>query len=148
MFAARLASESDLEPILAMMEDFNAHEAIPFDRERFAPRVRTLLASAGLGGVLILTAADVIAGYAVVTFGYDCEYGGRDAFLTDLYVVGSRRGEGIGEAGLAAAEEFARANGVHALHLGVRSENAPARALYEKSGYRAQDRVIMTKPLD
>jgi ribosomal protein S18 acetylase RimI-like enzyme len=37
---------------------------------------------------------------------------------------------------------------VHALHLGVRSQNAPARALYEKSGYRAQDRVIMTKPLD
>ncbi len=148
MFAARGAVQSDVDVILTMMEDFNAHEGIVFERARFAQVLRTLLASPGLGGVLVFSVDEAIAGYAVVTFGFDLEHGGRDAFLTDLYVVGARRGAGIGEAGLAAAEEFARANGVHALHLGVRHQNRPARALYEKSGYRPLDRIVMSKPLE
>ena len=148
MFAARPATEADVEVILTMMEDFNAGEGIAFERARFAPMLRKLLASPSVGSVLLFTADDLPAGYAVVTFGYDLEFGGRDAFLTELYVEGARRRAGVGAAGLAAAEEFARANGVHALHLGVRHENARARALYDKSGYRVVDRVIMTKRLD
>lgn len=147
MFAARPATEADLPSILTMMEDFNAIEAIPFDRERFAPRVRELIGSPGVGGILVFTADGAPAGYAVVTWGWDLEWGGRDAFLTEIYVAAEHRRQGVGRQGLAAAQSFARAGGAHALHLVVRHDNAPARALYDADGFAAQPRLIMTKLL-
>ena len=147
MFAARPATEADLPSILAMMEDFNAIEGIPFDRETFAPRLGDLLHSPQVGGVLVFTVDGAAAGYAIVTWGWDLEWGGRDAFLTEIYVAGERRRQGVGRQGLGAAQAFARANGAHALHLAVRHDNAPARALYDAEGFSPQPRVIMTKRL-
>ena len=147
MFAARPATEADVPTILTMMREFNAIESIAFDRESFAPRVRELVATPALGGILILTVDGALAGYAIVTFGWDLEFGGRDAFLTELFVVEERRRQGVGRQGLAAAQAFARAGGAHALHLLVRHENQPARALYDKSGFATQPRLIMTKRL-
>ncbi len=147
MFAARAATDADVETILTMMAEFNAIEAIPFDRDAFRPRLATLLATPALGGVLVFTVDGAVAGYAVVTFGYDLEFGGRDAFLTEIFVVAGRRGRGVGTEGLAAAEAFAHERGAHALHLAVRPENAPARALYDKRGFVALPRILMSKRL-
>jgi ribosomal protein S18 acetylase RimI-like enzyme len=147
MFAARPATEAEVPAILTMMKDFNAIEAIPFDRALFAPRVRELLGRPELGGILVFSVDDAVVGYAVVTFGWDLEFGGRDAFLTELYVVGERRGQGIGRLGLDAAQTFAHAGGAHALHLLVRYENARARKLYDAAGFAMQARLVMTKRL-
>jgi ribosomal protein S18 acetylase RimI-like enzyme len=147
MFAARPATEADVPTILDMMQDFNAIEAIVFDREAFRPRVRRLLGDPQLGALLVFSVDGAAAGYAVVTYGFDLEYGGRDAFLTELYVVAARRGQGIGRLGLAAAEAYARSGGAHALHLLVRHDNAPARALYDGAGFVTQPRLVMSKLL-
>ncbi len=147
MFAAHPATEADLPSILTMMEDFNAIEAIAFDREAFAPRVRELLGSPQLGGILVFTVDGAPAGYAIVTFGWDLEFGGRDAFLTEIYVAAGQRRRGVGRKGLVAAQAFARAGGAHALHLAVRHDNAPARALYDAEGFGTQPRLLMTKLL-
>jgi ribosomal protein S18 acetylase RimI-like enzyme len=147
MFVARAATDADLPAILTMMEDFNAIEAIVFDREGAVPRIRELLGDARLGGLLVLCVDGAPAGYAIVTFGFDLEFGGRDAFLTELYVAAAARRRGIGRQALAAAERFARAGGAHALHLLVRHDNAPARALYERAGFATQPRLVMTRLL-
>ncbi|HWE27049.1 MAG TPA: GNAT family N-acetyltransferase [Polyangia bacterium] len=147
MFAARLATDADVPIILTMMADFNAIEAIPFDPAVFAPRVHELVGRSEVGGLLVFTVDGSAAGYAIVTWGWDLEFGGRDAFLTELYVAAERRRHGVGRQGLAAAQAFARVNGAHALHLLVRHENAAARALYEAAGFATQPRLVMTKPL-
>ncbi|MCU1276793.1 MAG: hypothetical protein JWM53_339 [bacterium] len=147
MFAARPATEDDIPTILVMMQDFNAIEAIVFDRDAFAPRLRELIGDARLGGLILFTIDGAAAGYAVVTYGYDLEYGGRDAFLTELYVVAARRRQGVGRQAIAAAEAYAKAGGAHALHLLVRHDNAPARALYDRSGFMTQPRLVMSKLL-
>src|SRR6202000_3417980 len=85
MFAARPATDEDLEPILTMMEDFNAIEAIAFDRAAFAPRLRTLLGDRALGGVLLFTVDGAPAGYAVVTWGWGPRLAGRRGVLPDLH---------------------------------------------------------------
>jgi ribosomal protein S18 acetylase RimI-like enzyme len=95
--------------------------------------------------VLVFTVDGAVAGYAIVTWGYDLEFAGRDSFLTELYVVPAQRRRGFGRHGLAAAEALARANGAHAMHLQVRDDNARARALYEASGFVAPPRRLMTK---
>ena len=140
--ASRVATRTDVERVLAMMASFNAHERIPFDAATFRARLQTLVDSPALGGVVLFE-----GGYAVVTFGFDLEYGGRDAFLTELWVEPSGRRRGLGRAGLAAAEEYAREQGAHALHLLVRFDNREARALYDSAGYEAEPRAVMTKRL-
>jgi ribosomal protein S18 acetylase RimI-like enzyme len=147
MFAARPATEADIPTILMMMQDFNAIEAIAFDRVAFAPRLRELIGNRALGGLIVFTVNAAPAGYAVVTWGWDLEFGGRDAFLTELYVSAERRRQGIGRQGLAAARAFAKSGGAHALHLLVRHDNAPARALYEADGFATQPRLVMTQLL-
>jgi ribosomal protein S18 acetylase RimI-like enzyme len=97
--------------------------------------------------VLVFEVDAKAAGYAIVTWGYDLEYGGRDAFLTELFVRPAQRGRGIGHQALAAAEDAARAGGAHALHLLVRHDNAEALRLYDRAGYRTEARAVMTKDL-
>src|SRR3954470_6845365 len=135
MFDARPASDDDVPTILTMMADFNAIEAIPFDRDAFAPRVRELIASPHIGGILVFRFDADVVGYAIVTYGWDLAFAGRDAFLTELYVAGAWRRRGLGRQGLAAAETYAKAGGAHALHLLVRHDNAAARLLYDDAGF-------------
>jgi ribosomal protein S18 acetylase RimI-like enzyme len=85
-------------------------------------------------------------GYAIVTFGYDLEFGGRDAFLTELWVDPVQRGRGAGGAALDLLGPELRALGVRALHLQVRPEN-PALRLYARHGFVASPRVTMTQRL-
>jgi ribosomal protein S18 acetylase RimI-like enzyme len=82
----------------------------------------------------------------MVTFGYDLEFAGRDAFLTELWVDPPARGSGAGGAALALLDPELRALGVHALHLLVRPDN-PALRLYRRSGFVASPRITMTRRL-
>ena len=86
-------------------------------------------------------------GYLVLTWGFDLEWSGRDAFLTELYLVASARARGLGRECLAHAERIARAHDAHALHLMVRDENLPARKLYARAGYVSPPRLFLTKEL-
>ena len=111
------------------------------------PALRVLLADISLGAVWLLEHEGRIAGYAIVTFGFDLEWGGRDAWLTELWINTEARGEGLGRAALAAVEREAARLGAHALHLMVRHENVRARGLYQSAGFEAPRRETLTKRL-
>jgi ribosomal protein S18 acetylase RimI-like enzyme len=81
-----------------------------------------------------------------VTFGFDLEFGGRDAYLDELWIDAHARGCGAGGAALDALAAPLRALGVRALHLQVRPEN-PAMRLYARSGFVASPRTVMTRRL-
>ena len=141
-----LATEADVPRILPMMEDFNRFERIPWTREAGEAPLRTLLADRRLGVVgLFEEGAATTLGYFVVTFGFDLEWGGRDAFLTELYLVPERRAQGRGPGLMAAVERTAREHGARALHLMVRTDNEPARRLYASQGYTSPARIFLTK---
>ncbi|MGO9063145.1 MAG: N-acetyltransferase family protein [Myxococcaceae bacterium] len=143
----RQATDKDLPRLLPMMVDFNRLESIAWTFERGESALRSLLGNAELGLVGLAEVDEVTSGYFVLTFGYDLEWNGRDAFLTELYLVPEARGRGLGRALLSAAEASAEARGTRALHLMVRPENAPALALYLKTGFREPARRLLTKPL-
>ena len=143
---ATLEDEPDIVPLMAA---FNAHEHITWRPETMTPALRELLQRPELGLMLLARSGDSRAcvGYALATFGYDIEFSGHDAFITELFIDSSSRSRGIGQALLEAAVEALRARGVRAVHLMVRPENAKARALYEKHGFSLVPRLLMTKPL-
>ena len=143
---ARIAVAEDAEQLLDLMEDFNRIEAIPFARETMKAAMMPVLAADNhLGRLVIGEAAGATIGYALVTFGYDLEYGGRDAWLTELYLVASARASGNGHRLLDAAVAVAKAAGAHAMHLQVRRENEVARAVYERAGFTTWTRLGYSK---
>ena len=79
--------------------------------------------------------------------GFDLEWGGRDALLTEIYVLRERRQRGLGAAALKLVEKRARAGGAKAVSLGVRPENAAALSLYRRAGYGGPTRLLLSKRL-
>src|SRR5690606_22300613 len=145
--SCRLASIADIPAVLDMMRDFNRGEGITIDTPRLRLATATLMADASLGVLPVFEADHRLAGYPVVTWGFDLEYAGRDAYLTELYLLPELRGRGLGADMLAHVVRLARSHHAHALHLGVKRDNAPALKLYQQAGFRDWTRRIMTLDL-
>jgi ribosomal protein S18 acetylase RimI-like enzyme len=141
----RPATLEDASAVLPRTKALNAQEGIVIDEATLEAALRRLLDNPSLGGVWLVE-DDGVIGHAVVTFGYDLEFGGRDSYLTELWIDEPHRGRGAGSAALDALMVELRTRDVRALHLQVRPDN-PARRLYERSGFIASPRVIMTRSL-
>jgi ribosomal protein S18 acetylase RimI-like enzyme len=146
VFALRTATLDDLALLLPRTCALNAHEGIAIDAPTLEAALERLLRDPSVGGVWLVERDRAVVGYAIATFGYDLEFGGRDAFLTELWIDPAARGQGAGTAALGLLDPELRARGVQALHLQVRPDN-PALRLYERSGFVASPRVTMTHRL-
>jgi ribosomal-protein-alanine N-acetyltransferase len=119
----RAAQSADVDALLAIEAVFPTDR---LDRRGF----RHALASPTID---LLAAEDRgLAGYAMV----HRRRGSALARLTSLAVRPDRAGRGLGQALLAAAERRALERGCTRMRLEVRTDNLPARRLYERSGYR------------
>ncbi|HET6900032.1 MAG TPA: GNAT family N-acetyltransferase [Vicinamibacteria bacterium] len=76
----------------------------------------------------------------------DDYYGGACGHIGDIVVAPEARGQGVGRALLAAAEDWARARGYRLITLNVFLDNAGARRTYERAGYRPET-IRHVKPL-
>jgi ribosomal protein S18 acetylase RimI-like enzyme len=144
--AIRLATVNDIEELMRMMAEFYAETGTPMtdsSREAFSQ----LLYDETLGRIWILTADDAFVGYAILTFGFSLEYGGRDAFIDDLYVRSGYRGEGLGRLAMETLLEESRRLKIRALHLEVDRDNDVAQRLYQEFGFVDHGRQLMTAAL-
>src|SRR5258706_6992468 len=132
-FRLRIATPADLAELLPRTRALNAHEGIAVGAVELEAALHALLADASLGGVWVIEATAIV-GYAIVTYGYDLEFAGRDAWLTELWIDPAHRGRGAATSALAALDAELRTRDVRALHLQVRTEN-PALRLYERTGF-------------
>lgn len=146
MFALRLATLADLPEVFPRTRRLNDHEGIKISDERLENGLRVLLGNPGFGGVWLVTRDAETIGYAIVTFGFDLEFGGREGWLTELWIDVDQREKGAGATALKLLEAELRARDVQALHLQVRKEN-PAMRLYQRNGFTASPRVVMTRLL-
>lgn len=145
----RLATETDVPRILSMMVAFNRFEGIPWSPEAGEAPLRTLLRDDSLGFVALFDIEGAPAcGYAVVTFGFDLEYNGRDAFLTELFLDAPLRGKGLGKQALDLLMKKTATYQSNALHLQVRAENPNAYRLYLSAGFSNTTRIFLSRLLD
>jgi len=79
--------------------------------------------------------------------GRSVEFGGRSAFLDELYVKPSSRGRGVGSIALRLLQSACRKMGARSLALEVHLENARAEALYRREGFASNGRLLMTRRL-
>lgn len=146
MYTLRSAGIDDLTELFPRTSALNTHEGIPIEPAQLEASLGRLLREPSLGGAWLIEHERVVIGYAIVTFGYDLEFNGRDAYLTEIWVDPPARGCGAGAAALRLLAPELRARGVNALHLQVRPEN-PALRLYQRSGFVASPRIVMTHRL-
>ena len=143
----RAAATSDADTILAMMRELYAHDPTPLDEPAARAALSRLLAGDPFGIVHLILLDDYPAGYVVLTFGFSLEFGGRDAFVDEIFVREEFRGRGAGAGALRFAEEVCRVRGVRALHLEVEHANSGAQALYRRLGFRDRGYYLMTRRL-
>ena len=93
----RGAGSRDLESLLPLVEAFQEFERIPFEIEAARRNLGRLLEDRALGQVLLAELDGRVIGYAILTYGYDLEFGGMDAYLTDLFLVDAERGRRLGQ---------------------------------------------------
>ena len=128
-----------------MMREFYDFEHLAWDEPKSRRALGELLADGRLGRVWVIARDGGDVGYMVVAFGFSLEFGGRDAFLDELYVREGQRGGGIGRRAIETALEACREDGIHALHLEVERKNEAAQGFYRRLGFREHDRFLMTR---
>jgi len=139
---ARLDDEAAL---LGLIREFYVVDQHDYDEQRVSTALRPLLEDDALGQVWLLAGPDGPAGYAIVTWTWSLESGGRDCILDELYV----RTPGVvaGSALLAHAIAEAEAYGARAVFLETEAHNARARGFYSAHGLQAEESIWMSMPL-
>ena len=145
--AMRQASASDLADLLALMQEFYSESGYPLNIERARAGFLPLLSPGQLGQVWLAECDGQLAGHLVLTFCYSMEYGGRSAFIDDLFVRPAMRNRGVGRALVAHARAICEKLGIRAMHLEVARANAPAQAVYRAVGFDSTDRELLTLAL-
>jgi ribosomal protein S18 acetylase RimI-like enzyme len=144
----RRARPAEVPALLRLMAAFNRAEGISFRRAAVEAGLRRLLRDRRLGVVIVAEGrARALIGYAVGTFGYDLEFAGPDAFLTELFVRPEARGRGLGARLLDAVTSELRNGGARAVTLLVAPKNRAAQRLYARAGFERVPRLAMVKRL-
>ncbi len=141
----RSAAAADRDILLPLIRAYYEHDAIPFDADATRRGLDELLADARLGGAWLILDGELPIGYFVMTFGFDLEFGGRQATVTELYVISERRRLGVGTAVLRFVEDTLLELGIGAFELQVKIDNHAARAFYRAFGMQEHARVPLSK---
>lgn len=146
MITLRIATPADATLLFPLTRALNDHEGITVSDETLQRGLAELLGDPALGRIFIVERGDQPIGYGLVTFAFDLEFGGREGWLTELWIASEHRKGGAGAGALAQIEDQLRGLGVRALHLQVRPDN-PAKRLYDRLGWEASPRIVMTRRL-
>jgi ribosomal protein S18 acetylase RimI-like enzyme len=142
------ANVKDVSLLMRFIRNYYTFDQIPFGEEEIRQGLTALLSSARLGMAWLILRHKRPVGYIVVTFGFDLEFGGRQATITEFYIQPEHRGKGLGRMALGYVEEFVMRGGAHALELQVTRGNSRAYDFYISCGFHGHDRIPMSKRLE
>ena len=135
---------ADADQLLCMARAFHAEEGHPITPAGEAAVVQ-IACGEPFAPAWIVRHAGRNVGYVVITLGFSIEYGGRDGFIDDLYLVPEARGRGLGEQLLAFALGQAERLGITTLHLEAEVGNERAISLYREAGFVETGRLLMRR---
>ena len=136
---------TDLDALVPLIREFCEIDGHPYDEQGVRGALEPLLGGDQHGVVWLAERDGLVAGYAVVTWGYSLESGGPDALLDELYV--RARGNGIGRALMDALLDDCAVRGCRRMFLETEVDNARARRFYGTLGFQQEDSVWMSRTL-
>ncbi|BCL34483.1 GNAT family N-acetyltransferase [Nostoc sp. MS1] len=139
---------NDIEILLSFMQKLYAVDSSILFNIVFAHQaIIQLLSDESMGRIWLIQSQNQGIGYVTLTLGYSLEYGGRDAFIDEIYIEPAFQGKGIGKQTISFLEEICISLNVGALHLEVERENTSAQGFYRQVGFTEHNRYLMTKDL-
>jgi GNAT superfamily N-acetyltransferase len=143
------ATPTDLELLLPMMRKMQADDpwSEPLHDATVRANLAELLQNPVYGVIYLVREENAPIGYLVICFDYSLEYRGKGAWIDELFVEASHRGNGIGTQLLDLAVTASREHSANFLHLEVTHGN-PAIELYRRRGFLEHGRYLMSKALD
>ncbi len=132
---------------VALYEEDPASAPVP--HEHHVRTLSVLRAEPTRGRIAVLEIDREVRGYAILVSYWSNELGGEICTIDELYVAPSDRSRGYGGALI---ESIARGDGPWpsrpvALELEVTPDNARARALYERLGFRIKRNAVLRRKL-
>jgi ribosomal protein S18 acetylase RimI-like enzyme len=143
----RPARASDLPRLLPLVKAYYAFDAIEYDANTLRVALSRLLKDKSLGRAWAIDTGGGLAGYAVLAFSYDLEFGGREAIITDLFISARYRRRGYGARLLSMIIAYCRRTALYEIELHVTRENRAAMAFYKSFGFLDRRRTVLTLDL-
>jgi GNAT superfamily N-acetyltransferase len=134
---------SQIETITQMMQDFYAIDNYPIDIEVSKKLFQEFISDEKLGKSWLIYDDSEIVGYVILTFIFSFEYGGKIAFLDELYLKEIARGKGIGKQTIQFIKEQALLLNVKLLYLEVENHNENAQKLYLANDFEVHHRKLL-----
>ncbi len=139
----RLVRTEEAHVLAGMMRAYYAYDGHDFDEAVVTRTLAEFLVHPEYGRAWFIEVGADTAGYMVMCTGYSLEFGGRDAFVDEIFLHESFRGQGIGRRALEFVIGQAKCLGIAALHLEVDQGNANAQRLYRALGFEPRDRFML-----
>jgi ribosomal protein S18 acetylase RimI-like enzyme len=133
----------DISTITQMMQDFYAIDNYPIDIEESKKLFQEFITNENLGKSWLIYSEKEIVGYIILTFIFSFEYGGKIAFVDELFIKETARGKGIGKEAIQFIQREVPKLSLKLLYLEVEPHNENAQKLYLAHDFELHNRKLM-----
>ena len=133
----------DIPTITQMMQDFYAIDNYPMDVEESKKLFQEFITNENLGKSWLIFSENEIVGYIILTFIFSFEYGGKLAFIDELFIKETARGKGIGKDAIQFIQAEVPKLSLKLLYLEVETHNENAQKLYLAHDFELHNRKLM-----
>ena len=134
---------SDISIITQMTQDFYAIDNYPMDVEVAKTLFQEFISNEHLGKSWLIYSENEIVGYIILTFIFSFEYGGKIAFVDELFIKETARGKGIGKEAIQFIQREVPKLSLNLLYLEVEPHNENAQKLYLAHDFELHNRKLM-----
>lgn len=134
---------ADISIITQMMQDFYAIDNYPMDVEVAKTLFQEFISNEHLGKSWLMYSENEIVGYIILTFIFSFEYGGKIAFVDELFIKETARGRGIGKEAIQFIQREVPKLSLKLLYLEVEPHNENAQKLYLAHDFVIHNRKLM-----
>ncbi len=134
---------SDISIITQMMQDFYAIDNYPMDVEVAKTLFQEFISNEHLGKSWLIYSENEIVGYIILTFIFSFEYGGKIAFVDELFIKETARGKGFGKEAIQFIQREVPKLSLKLLYLEVEPHNENAQKLYLAHDFELHNRKLM-----
>ncbi|MBU6213366.1 MAG: GNAT family N-acetyltransferase [Actinomycetales bacterium] len=137
--SVRRAVPGDIDELTRLGELYCAADHAQWVPERARRGFEGLLGDDTHGVVLVSEHHGAVVGYAVLTWGWSIECGGRESLLDEMFI--ELPGQGLGSELLEAVVAAAKEHGAARVFLETEAANAEARDFWLARGFEIEDSV-------
>jgi len=133
----------DISTITQMMQDFYAIDNYPMDVEESKKLFQEFITNENLGKSWLIFSENEIVGYIILTFIFSFEYGGKIAFIDELFIKETERGKGFGKEAIQFIQREVPKLSLKLFYLEVEPHNENAQKLYLAHDFELHNRKLM-----